>query len=115
MSDNQQDGFYSEVAKAIRDERNSQGLSQKQLADKANDWADKTILTRNMIANIETGRQQIPLFIYIGIVNALNVGFEYLLPTKKNYKDIVKKEIGKSKEAQTFFKDFFDDSKSKKV
>lgn len=83
MSDKILDDFYSKVAKAIRDERDSQELSQNELAEKANYWAEKEILTRNTIANIETGRQQIPLFVYIAIVNALNIGFEDLLPKTK--------------------------------
>lgn len=112
MAINNLELFYTEVGKLIREERIKQELTQGDLAEK-----DDTI-TRTMIANIETGRQQILLHTFITIADALEVSFEKLLPKNKIGKNIdkniVKKEFSKSKEAQSIFTDFFDDSKPKK-
>ncbi len=115
MAINSLELFYTEVGKLVRAERIKQDLTQEDLAKKDDS------LTRTMIANIETGRQQILLHTFITIAEVLEVSFEKLLPKNKidNSKNkidnnIVKKEFSNSKEAQSVFTNFFDDSKSKK-
>jgi len=102
--DDIQNDFYLEVGKLIRAERDVQGLTQEDLATRAS-------LTRNMIANIETGRQQILLFTFISIANGLRISPNELLPKSNIDKTIVKERLSKSKEAKNFYTDFFDDSK----
>jgi transcriptional regulator with XRE-family HTH domain len=104
--DDTQDDFYLEVGKLIREERDTQGLTQE-------DLATKTSLTRNMIANIETGRQQVSLYTFISIAKGLNLKFEDLLPKNKIDKDNVKQKLSSSAASKKIFKNFFDESKIK--
>lgn len=72
MADNQ--SFYQELGRRIKDARKKGHLTQEALATKVS-------LTRTTVTNIEKGRQQLLVHTLVDIADALNVTPEFLLPT----------------------------------
>ena len=71
--DRQIDAFYGHVGRRLREVRTSAHLTQAQLA-KAVD------MTRSSIANLEAGRQRVPLHLLIWIAEIVDVRPADLLP-----------------------------------
>jgi transcriptional regulator with XRE-family HTH domain len=67
------DWFYTQVGGHIRRTRAGAGLTQLNLADRIG-------LTRSSVANIEGGRQRIPLHTLVAIASVLNAPLGDLLP-----------------------------------
>jgi transcriptional regulator with XRE-family HTH domain len=76
-SDPKIDRFYLVVGELIRAARGAARMTQAQLAEGAN-------LTRSSIANIEAGRQRVPLHVFALIADALDVRPTRLLPEDWN-------------------------------
>ncbi|WP_433081604.1 helix-turn-helix domain-containing protein [Dactylosporangium sp. CA-052675] len=60
------DRFYADVGQRIRDARAESGATQSQVAARAG-------LTRSSIANIEAGRQRVPLHVLAMVAEVLGV------------------------------------------
>ncbi|MDI9636215.1 helix-turn-helix transcriptional regulator [Oscillatoria laete-virens NRMC-F 0139] len=75
MTDNQV--FYQELGRRIRDARKKGRLTQEALATKVS-------LTRTTVTNIEKGRQQLLVHTLVDIADALNVAPEALLPESQS-------------------------------
>lgn len=60
------DRFYADIGRRIRDARVRTGATQAQLATQAS-------MTRSSLANIEAGRQRIPVHVLVLVSEALNV------------------------------------------
>jgi len=71
MADNQ--SFYQELGRRIKDARKKGHLTQEALAT-------KILLTRTTVTNIEKGRQQLLVHTLVDIADALNVTPTSLLP-----------------------------------
>ncbi|MGW5480462.1 helix-turn-helix domain-containing protein [Streptomyces sp. NPDC004008] len=71
--DPQVDRFYVSVGDHIRDARSAARLTQAELAASLG-------LARSSIANIEGGRQRLPLHMFVLIAETLNVNVAELLP-----------------------------------
>ncbi|MBK3528651.1 helix-turn-helix transcriptional regulator [Streptomyces sp. MBT67] len=71
--DPQVDRFYVHVGDRIRDARSAARLTQAELAASLG-------LARSSIANIEGGRQRLPLHMFVMITKTLNVNVAELLP-----------------------------------
>ncbi|MEV5850708.1 helix-turn-helix transcriptional regulator [Streptomyces sp. NPDC051985] len=71
--DPQVDRFYLSVGDRIRDARSAARLTQAELAASLG-------LARSSIANIEGGRQRLPLHMFVLIAETLNVNVSELLP-----------------------------------
>lgn len=71
MAENQ--AFYRELGRRIREAREKSHLTQEALAVKVS-------LTRTSVTNIEKGRQQLLVHTLVEISKALNVAPESLLP-----------------------------------
>ncbi|MET9141483.1 helix-turn-helix domain-containing protein [Streptomyces parvulus] len=71
--DPQVDRFYAAVGDRIRDARSAARLTQAELAASLG-------LARSSIANIEGGRQRLPLHMVILIAETLNINVSELLP-----------------------------------
>ncbi|MCX4973185.1 helix-turn-helix domain-containing protein [Streptomyces sp. NBC_00620] len=71
--DPQVDRFYASVGDRIRGARSASRLTQAQLAASLG-------LARSSIANIESGRQRLPLHIFALIAETLNIKIAELLP-----------------------------------
>lgn len=65
--------IYEFVGRSVRDRRDRLNVTQQKLADEAG-------LTRSTLANLEVGRQQVPLEQLILIARALGVDYRELLP-----------------------------------
>lgn len=76
-SDPKIDRFYRAVGELVRAARSAARMTQAQLADGAN-------LTRSSIANIEAGRQRVPLHVFAMIAEALDTEPAKLLPEEFN-------------------------------
>ncbi|GAA0719301.1 helix-turn-helix domain-containing protein [Dactylosporangium roseum] len=66
MTEDQIDRFYADAGQRINRARRSAGLTQAQLAAAAG-------LTRSSVANVEAGRQRIPLHVLAGAAAAMRV------------------------------------------
>lgn len=75
MANNQ--AFYQELGRRIRDARKKGRLTQEALAA-------RIALTRTTVTNIEKGRQQILVHTLVDIAEALNVAPEALLPESQS-------------------------------
>ena len=73
IPDDAVDAFYVDVGRRIRDARLAKNVTQAHLAAHAS-------MTRSSIANLEAGRQKIPLHILALIADALSVDPASLLP-----------------------------------
>ncbi|WP_079085593.1 helix-turn-helix domain-containing protein [Streptomyces dysideae] len=71
--DPQIDRFYASVGDRVRDARSAARMTQAELADRLS-------LARSSIANIEAGRQRIPLHVFFLIADALGADAKDLLP-----------------------------------
>ncbi|MFJ2651148.1 helix-turn-helix domain-containing protein [Streptomyces sp. NPDC087420] len=71
--DPQVDRFYASVGDRIRDARSAARLTQAELAVPLG-------LARSSIANIEGGRQRLPLHVVVLIAETLNINVSELLP-----------------------------------
>lgn len=65
--------FYTEVGKRVTVHRTACGLTQAELAPKAS-------LARSSIANLEAGRQAVPLYKLDEVARALGISVTSLLP-----------------------------------
>ncbi len=85
MTNNQT--FYNELGRRIKEEREEKCLTQETLATRVS-------LTRTTITNIEKGRQQLLVHTLVEIAKALNVSPESLLPKPKpaSIKEMIKME-----------------------
>jgi transcriptional regulator with XRE-family HTH domain len=80
--------FYSRVGKRIRDARRGRGLSQAELATAAS-------LGRTSIANIEAGRQHVPLHKLQEIATALGKLPGHFFPDAQGTSALPKDELRK--------------------
>lgn len=80
--------FYSLVGRRIRDARQARGLSQTELAAAAS-------LGRTSIANIEAGRQRVPLHKLQEIATALGKHPGHFFPDAPGRSALPKDELGK--------------------
>lgn len=71
--DPQVDRFYVSVGDRIRGARSASRMTQAQLAASLG-------LARSSIANIESGRQRLPLHVFVLIAETLNINVAELLP-----------------------------------
>jgi transcriptional regulator with XRE-family HTH domain len=76
------DGLYAHVGRRVREVRIRESLTQSQLADAVG-------LTRSSIANLEAGRQRIPLHLLVWIAEILHVKASDLLPEKRTFEDLI--------------------------
>ena len=67
------DALYEEIGDRIRKEREELGFTQSDLAQEIG-------MLRTSIANIETGRQRLPIHVLFNIARALGVTPKRLLP-----------------------------------
>jgi len=75
QSDSAIDGFYADIGRRIRDARIRMGSTQAQIAARAS-------MTRSSLANIEAGRQRIPIHILVSVAEVLGVDVVELFPTR---------------------------------
>ncbi len=68
-------GLYSEIGKRIKAEREALGFSQSDLAREIG-------LLRTSVANIEAGRQRLPIHMLYAVACALGISAYDLLPMK---------------------------------
>jgi DNA-binding XRE family transcriptional regulator len=66
-------GFYRKLAEQVRDRREALGLTQAELAERA-------VMSRSSVANLETGRQAILLHQFVGLAKALELPWTELMP-----------------------------------
>jgi DNA-binding XRE family transcriptional regulator len=66
-------GFYRKLAERVRARREALGLTQAELAEKAD-------VSRSSIANLETGRQAILVHQFVGLAKALELPWTELMP-----------------------------------
>ena len=71
-SSDQLDRFYSDLGKRIRELRQQQGLTQEDLAQKAQ-------VSRGYLAQIEAGQRRTSLHIVLNIATSLHVSVDELL------------------------------------
>lgn len=71
--DPQNDRFYVSVGDRIRSARTAARLTQAELAGRLG-------LARSSVANIEAGRQRVPLHVFVAIAEALAVDISELIP-----------------------------------
>lgn len=74
------ESLYKIVGARIRELRDSRGLTQASLASRVG-------LERSSIANIEAGKQKIPLHVLYRLAISLGVDVGGLLPTREDLKD----------------------------
>ncbi|MFL5560842.1 MAG: helix-turn-helix domain-containing protein [Gemmatimonadaceae bacterium] len=67
--------LYRAVGLRIRERRDALGMTQETLANDAG-------ISRSSLANLERGRQQIPLHVVLALAESLNVEMAALLPTR---------------------------------
>lgn len=67
--------LYRAVGLRIRERRDALGMTQATLAHDAG-------ISRSSLANLERGRQQIPLHVVLALAEALNVELADILPTR---------------------------------
>jgi transcriptional regulator with XRE-family HTH domain len=67
------DGFYANLGKRVRKARNNKGMSQQTLASHIG-------LTRSSVANLEAGRQRVPVHLLVQIAATLGRDPAELLP-----------------------------------
>lgn len=72
-SNDQIDLFYSDLGRRIGSARRAANLTQGQLATSAG-------LTRSSIANVEAGRQRVPLHVFAAMASVLKVPMVDLMP-----------------------------------
>lgn len=93
MAENQ--AFYRELGRRIREAREKSHLTQEALAVKVS-------LTRTSVTNIEKGRQQLLVHTLVEISKALNVAPESLLPELQSlteeWDDLLKTESPQAQE-----------------
>lgn len=82
LSDLVIDRLYRDVGRRVRDARSAVRMTQAQLAGRVG-------VTRSSIANLEAGRQRIPLHLLLWIAEALDTRPEKLLPSGPSFGDIV--------------------------
>ena len=81
--------LYSQFGQLVRQHRERLGANQAEIAHAIG-------LTRASIANIETGRQRIPLHHLYGLARALKVDVHALLPTAGGAPMVADREIQSS-------------------
>jgi transcriptional regulator with XRE-family HTH domain len=98
--------FYEEVGRRIRDARKEKKLTQDALASRVS-------LTRTSITNIEKGRQKFLLHKFFDIANVLQIEPNVLLPdnSEEATTDIDQKLEGRSKDEQVWIKSTISDPK----
>ena len=67
--------LYRAVGLRVRECRDALNMTQDTLAGRAG-------LSRSSIANLERGRQYVPLHVLLAVADALNVELAHLLPTR---------------------------------
>lgn len=67
------DGLYSEIGRRIKAEREALGFSQLDLAQEIG-------MLRTSVANIEAGKQRLPIHVLYAIATALAIPVSDLLP-----------------------------------
>ena len=66
--------FYAELGRRLRESRRAANLSQAELAQRVG-------LARTSITNIEKGRQQVPLHLFLSLAGAVDVDPSVLTPS----------------------------------
>lgn len=94
---------YESLAKRIKETRKQKGLTQEQLAD-------KTGLSWNFIAKIETDNATISLKTLVNIANVLDVSIDYMLLNDKSMK-IEGEKTSTDIFIESMLKDFSDNDK----
>ena len=87
----EQSELYSQFGQLVRRHRERLGLNQAEIGQAIG-------LTRASIANIETGRQRIPLHHLYSLARALKVDVHALLPTAGGASIVAEREIQSSVE-----------------
>lgn len=87
----EQSELYSQFGQLVRRHRERLGLNQAEIGQAIG-------LTRASIANIETGRQRIPLHHLYSLARALKVDVHALLPTAGSVPRVANREIQSSVE-----------------
>jgi transcriptional regulator with XRE-family HTH domain len=76
------DDLYAEVGRRLRTARKRARLTQAQLADTIN-------MSRSSVANLEAGRQRMPLHLLIWIARVIHVSPADLLPEASMFDDVI--------------------------
>jgi transcriptional regulator with XRE-family HTH domain len=73
VTEDEIDRFYLELGRRVRDARSDAGVTQAHLAEAIQ-------MTRSSVANLEAGRQRVPLHLLFAIADSLGVEAHSLLP-----------------------------------
>jgi transcriptional regulator with XRE-family HTH domain len=76
VTEDEIDRFYLELGRRVRDARSDAGVTQAHLAEAIQ-------MTRSSVANLEAGRQRVPLHLLFAIADSLGVEAHSLLPVRE--------------------------------
>jgi transcriptional regulator with XRE-family HTH domain len=76
VTEDEIDRFYLELGRRVRDARTDAGVTQAHLAEEIQ-------MTRSSVANLEAGRQRVPLHLLFAIADTLGVEPGSLLPMRE--------------------------------
>ena len=79
--------FYKEFGRLVREFRKAAGLSQTDLAAEIG-------LTRSSVSNIEKGRQKVVLHTFAALLDVLGKRPSELLPALKSEEEVVDRRVG---------------------
>jgi transcriptional regulator with XRE-family HTH domain len=76
VTEDEIDRFYLELGRRVREARTDAGVTQAHLAEEIQ-------MTRSSVANLEAGRQRVPLHLLFAIADMLSVEPASILPARE--------------------------------